>query len=113
MPRSLHDAGSSLQAVSAPYKTTPIFDEMTLPVALRNAHRTKAGVWGIIRILEGELRYVIEESSMETILTPVRPGLVLPEQLHHVQPVGRMRMQVEFYDHAPKCSKDSNEPSTI
>ena len=31
------------------YKSTPVFDETTLPAGLRREHRTKAGVWGIIR----------------------------------------------------------------
>jgi hypothetical protein len=29
------------------------------------------------------------------------PGLVLPEQTHRVEPIGRMRMQVDFYDRPP------------
>ncbi|MGC2189855.1 MAG: DUF1971 domain-containing protein, partial [Candidatus Sulfotelmatobacter sp.] len=40
-----------------PYRCTPIFDETTLPAGLRREHRTKAGVWGVIRVLEGRLRY--------------------------------------------------------
>lgn len=39
-----------------PYRSTPVFDENTLPGGLRKEHRTKAGVWGIIRVLEGRLR---------------------------------------------------------
>jgi tellurite resistance-related uncharacterized protein len=45
----------------APYKTTLVFDENTLPAALRAEHRTKPGVWGVIRVLEGELRYRVLE----------------------------------------------------
>ncbi|MHA6770286.1 serpin family protein [Sphingobium ummariense] len=30
-----------------PYRSTPLFDEATLPAALRSEHRTKAGVWGV------------------------------------------------------------------
>jgi hemoglobin len=89
-------------AASVPYKSTPVFDENTLPKNLRNAHSTKAGVWGIIRILEGQLRYVIEDTGIQTILTPDRPGLVMPEQQHHVEPIGQIKMQVEFYDHKPQ-----------
>ncbi|WP_428679750.1 DUF1971 domain-containing protein [Reyranella sp.] len=85
------------------YKSTPVFDETTLPAALRREHRTKAGVWGIIRVLEGEVRLVIVGGA-ETILTPDRPGLVLPDQPHHVEPLGKMRMQVDFYDQAPDVS---------
>jgi tellurite resistance-related uncharacterized protein len=84
-----------------PYRTTPVFDQDSLPDALRRAHDTKAGIWGVIRVLEGELRYVIAESGREEILTPDRPGLVVPRQLHFVEPLGPMRMQVEFYDAEP------------
>jgi hemoglobin len=89
------------KASSTPYRSTPVFTADTLPAALRRAHNTKAGTWGIIRILEGQLLYVIEESGEEKILDPAHPGLVLPQQLHHVAPVGTMRMQVDFYDHEP------------
>ena len=85
---------------STPYKSTPVFDEMTLPAALRREHRQKAGVWGVMRVLEGEVRFVVGDGA-ETILTPDRPGLVLPDQPHHVEPLGKMRMQVDFHDHAP------------
>jgi hypothetical protein len=33
----------------------------------------------------------------ETILEPGHSGLVLPDQPHLVEPLGPMRMQVEFY----------------
>lgn len=84
-----------------PYRSTPVFDETTLPAALRREHRTKAGVWGVIRVIEGELKLVLAESGSETILTPSRPGLLPPEQTHRVEPLGRMRMRVEFYDRDP------------
>ena len=85
------------------YKSTPVFDETTLPAALRREHRTKAGVWGVIRVLEGEVRFVVAGGAAK-ILTPDRPGLVLPDQPHHVEPLGKMRMQVDFYDRAPDVS---------
>ena len=90
-----------MTAASRPYRVTPVFDEDTLPQALRNAHNTKAGVWGLIRVLEGELRYVIADPAAEQILRPGRPGLVSPQQLHFVEPLGPMRIQVEFYDAPP------------
>jgi len=84
-----------------PYKSTPVFDENTLPSGLRKEHRTKAGVWGIIRVLEGRLRYHVLDPISETVLDPDRPGLVLPDQPHSVEALGAMRMQVEFYDRMP------------
>jgi hypothetical protein len=58
-------------------------------------------VWGVIRLLEGRLRLVAAESGEETVLTPDHPELVLPQQSHFVEPLGQMRMQVEFHDSPP------------
>jgi tellurite resistance-related uncharacterized protein len=85
----------------APYRATPVFDQDSLPVGLRRDHSTKEGVWGVIRVLEGRLRYVISETRAETVLEPGRPGIVRPAQLHFVEPLGAMRMQVEFYEQEP------------
>lgn len=87
------------------YKATSVFDHETLPDKLRKSHLTKAGTWGVIRVLEGRLRYVIEETGEEHILTPNHPRIVFPEQPHHVEPIGVMRMCVEFYDHLPSIEK--------
>jgi tellurite resistance-related uncharacterized protein len=84
-----------------PYRSTPVFDETSLPAALRREHRTKAGAWGVIRVLEGEVIYTILDPAGEQRLTPECPGLILPEQPHFVTPVGPIRMQVEFYDCHP------------
>jgi len=85
----------------SPYKVTPEFDEDTLPAGLRKEHRTKAGVWGVIRILEGRLKYTVLDPVSESILDPDHSGLVLPDRPHLVEPLGPMRMQVEFYHTAP------------
>lgn len=85
----------------APYKCTPIFDEATLPAGLRREHRTKCGVWGVIRVLDGRLRYQVLDPTSEVILEPGQSGLILPDQSHFVEPLGPVRMQVEFYDHLP------------
>lgn len=86
---------------SSPYKSTPVFNQDTLPAGLRKEHRTKAGVWGVINILEGSVRYRILDPVSETILDVDRPGLVMPEQPHLVEPLGDMALRVNFYDHAP------------
>ncbi|CDO34762.1 DUF1971 domain-containing protein [Novosphingobium sp. KN65.2] len=84
-----------------PYRSTPVFDQDTLPTALRSRHDTKAGVWGLVRVFEGELKLTYLDPCSEIILTPGRPGLILPEQPHFVTPLGAMKMQVDFYDERP------------
>ena len=90
-----------------PYRSTAVFDETTLPDALRREHRTKAGVWGVIRVLEGSLRLELGDGGEARILTSDRPGVVMPEQVHRVEPMGRMRMQVDFYDQPPDLDGSS------
>ena len=74
------------------------------PAALRARHDTKAGVWGLIRVLEGELKLTYLEPASEVILKPGHPGLIEPQQPHFVTPLGPMRMQVEFYHEPPPKS---------
>ena len=79
------------------YKRTPVFDQDSLPAGLRRSHRTKTGVWGLIHVIEGRLHYRTFDPASETELTPRKPGVVRPGQLHEVQPLGPVRMFVEFY----------------
>lgn len=93
----LHEAPGA----PVPYRSTPVFDETTLPAALRARHDTKAGVWGVIEVIEGELRLTLLDPPSERMLGPGNPGLVLPEQPHFVTPAGPMKMQVHFYNRPP------------
>jgi tellurite resistance-related uncharacterized protein len=86
--------------MTEPYRSTPVFDESSLPAALRRDHSTKAGVWGVIRVLEGRLR--LERSGgQSSLLGPEAPGLVSPGEVHRVEPLGPIRMQVDFYTSPP------------
>ncbi|GEM_PF-1671745 len=100
-PPRRHIPGAETRACSQPYRSSPIFTEETLPRALQASHRTRRGVWGVIRVLEGAIVYQCEDGSPPERLTPDRPGLVRPDEPHHVQLSGPVRMQVDFYDHEP------------
>ena len=89
--------------MSSPYRTTPVFTEHTLPAALTREHRTKPGVWGIVRVLEGTLLYRVLDPASESLVSSGAPGLVFPDQPHCLVPTPgeSFRLQVEFYDHDP------------
>lgn len=87
--------------MAEPYRSTPIFDEDTIPAALRAEHRTKTGVWGLIRVIEGELNLTYADPHAQKVLSPGNPGIVEPEQTHFVTPLGKVRMQVDFYTEPP------------
>lgn len=88
--------------MAAPYKCTPVFDESTLPAAIRSEHRTKPGTWGLLRVLEGQARLVFEGQAEPVLVTPGRPALIPPQAAHHVETMGPVRMQVEFYNERPE-----------
>lgn len=96
-----------------PYRSTPIFDETSLPDALRERHDTKSGVWGLIRVLEGQLKLTILEPLCEAILEPGRPGVVLPQQPHFVTPISAMKMQVDFYKEPPSTEPKPDHPESF
>lgn len=83
------------------YRQTPVFDCTTVPAGLRKSHRTKAGVWALIHVLEGRLRYRRLEPFSEQILSPETPGVVHPQQPHEVEPLGEVQFYVEFYAAQP------------
>lgn len=85
----------------APYRSTPVFDEHTLPAALRSRHNTKAGVWGVIQMLEGRLKLTYLDPPSEIVLEQGGSGLLRPQQDHFVEPLGPIRMRVDFYDAPP------------
>lgn len=80
------------------YKTTPEFNQDTVPMGLQRNHTTAANVWGRIVVHEGSLRYVIEEPvTEEHLLVPGSPGIVEPQIAHHVVIDGPVRFCVEFH----------------
>ncbi|MFT4025852.1 MAG: DUF1971 domain-containing protein [Novosphingobium sp.] len=68
---------------------------------MRSAHSTKAGVWGLLRVLEGEARLIFHDPRREVIVTPVQLAPIPPEAVHHVELSGPVRLQVEFHREQP------------
>ena len=91
----------SARMTALPYKTTPVFDQDSLPAALHHEHSTKVGVWGLLRVLEGEVQLVFCDSGLSVRATPEKPALIPPQDVHHFALCGPMKMQVEFYREAP------------
>jgi len=79
------------------YKQTPVFSEESLPEGLKKDHSTKTGVWAKIVVTEGKLLYRVAALDTEMELSRNQAGIVVPEVLHCVQPLGAVRFFVEFY----------------
>lgn len=100
------DAAVELPKGLAFYRQTDTFTESSVPAGLLKDHCTKAGVWGLIQVTEGRLRYRVTDerrTGTERILMPgTPPGVVEPTIFHHVEPLGPARFHVQFYRSAPE-----------
>ena len=86
---------------TTPYARSPVFDEDTLPDALRGEHRTKPGTWGLLRVLSGEVHLLFSGDNTPVHVTVGHPAVIPPQATHHVEILGPMQMQVEFYHQPP------------
>lgn len=102
VPGPLEEAIMVHQEEDSPYRSTPVFTETTLPPGLQRAHRTKAGTWGMLRVLEGSIRFVYEDGRPSAIVTKAAPQLIEPDSPHHVELLGPVALQLDFYDHQPR-----------
>ncbi len=80
-----------------PYRRTDTFTPATVPVGLLRDHKTKAGVWGLIHVVQGSLTYRIAVTGVEQTLTPGVNGIVEPEVLHSVALSEDAAFFVEFW----------------
>jgi hemoglobin len=81
------------------YKQTSEFTPQSVPDALLAAHSVKAGVWGLLRVLRGRVRYCFDgEPPASLIVGESGTALIEPEVRHHVQLLGEDSVfLVEFY----------------
>ena len=79
------------------YQHTPEFMNSTIPGLFRS-HSTKAGVWGLIVLLEGSLMYRILEPDREEIrLSVERLGVIDPMIRHEVEAIQPVVFYVKFH----------------
>ena len=97
----------------APYGSSPIFDEHSLPDSLRNKHSTKDGTWGLLRVIEGEVELVFLDPPTCLTVTVDDPAPIPPQSMHFVRLVGSMKMQVEFYRENPLEAGEAKNSQTV
>ena len=92
-------SGSSLPADVIAAGQSPVFDESSLPPALRSEHRTAKGVYGLLRVLSGSLEFVwmAADGEQSAQLEEGSEWVIEPELPHRVVPGGQVRCQIEFY----------------
>ena len=85
------------------YHRSEEFTHETVPKSLLQEHDLKPGVWGLLRVLEGEIGFIDLDEAREGVLTSEAPGFIEPQQRHHLVVRGPVRFYVEFY-------RDASDP---
>ena len=61
-------------------------------MTVRGSTRPRMMPWRVA----GTLRYRVDALGIEIDCAPRRPGIIVPELTHSVQPIGAVRFSVEF-----------------
>lgn len=85
------------------YGRSPEFTQDTLPLKLRSAHSTKAGTWGLLHVVEGEVLYQLEAPHRGERRARAGETIVIEAEVpHHVAFTEPGRIYIEFYRWAEK-----------
>lgn len=81
---------SNMPQTAEAYKKTKLFHAGTIPNALQNNHNTATGVWGLIHVVRGQLRYTVtadDRNPSEQVfdLDESCCGLIEPKSYHRIQ----------------------------
>jgi tellurite resistance-related uncharacterized protein len=93
-------------------RTGPEWNEETLPRGLRRDHRLAAGTWGRLSVRHGRVRFVAPgPSPVDEMLVAETARGIPPLAAHHVEPVGPVRLVIEFFsvDPARVVSTETDE----
>ena len=79
-------------------RVTPGFTETTVPAGLLGSHRVAAGVWGLLVVGSGSLRFVFDGQDEPGVVVSAGMSQVIPpEAEHHVEVIGPVEFVVEFH----------------
>ena len=78
-------------------RTTAVFTADTLPAGLCKVHRTKAGVWGEVKLLAGSARFRFLPEGTEVVLQAGDVVIAGPEREHELVPGPGMQVQIAFW----------------
>jgi tellurite methyltransferase len=78
-------------------RTTETWDVETMPAGLRRAHRVAAGMWGLVHVVAGELRFrAATGPPIDTVVVSGTTQPIPPQVEHEVEPSRDARFFIEF-----------------
>jgi tellurite resistance-related uncharacterized protein len=79
-------------------RSSPEWDEHTVPKGLLRSHRIATGVWGRIVVRHGSLRFVARtDPELRTVVDRDAPQSIPPDVQHEVEPLGSVRFSIDFF----------------
>lgn len=93
-------ANEELPAGIVPSGGTPEFTQGTIPEALQREHALGSGRWGVLKVLEGSLRFVDMVKGCERVLKESDRVVIHPESPHRVVVGDVVRFRIDFYREA-------------
>lgn len=80
------------------YGESPVFDAISVPKKLLEAHSLKAKAWGRLCVKQGEVRYFLPENpEPEAILSAGDVHIVQPLITHYIEVSDDAIFQIEFW----------------
>lgn len=79
-------------------RTSPHWNEHTMPSGLKRSHQIAVGTWGRIVVHDGTLRFVARtEPELNVIVGPRFTQAIPPEVEHNVEPLDQVRFSIDFF----------------
>lgn len=78
-------------------RESPRWAAAEVPAGLLRAHQVAEGVWGLLRVYAGSVRFVDEATGAGQDLGAGDEQVIPPVTPHHVEPGADAQMSVSFY----------------
>ncbi len=96
------------------YRSTPVYDAVTTPKTLLHRHNTKAGVYGQIQVLQGQLKFTgfkdkRGDLDKEVIINANETAISHPQYWHKVELLTPdTQFRVNFFAHKDSVIVEQN-----
>lgn len=91
----------SFKTISKDYKKigeTPLFDERNYIAEMTKKHMTPKNIYGILKVLEGELQFVWNDEKKIYTIDKQHPMVIEPERYHHIIINEKVKFYLELYE---------------
>ena len=76
---------------------SPCYNQYTLPLLWQQPQTTSPRRWLRVVVKEGNISLILHDGRPPYHLDAQMPGIIGPEEVFHLQPVGDCRFYVEYY----------------